>query len=145
MSKNYSTYNGAKLEYCATQSGTYTRIKGLKGIPEIGGEPNWVDTTDLDNEEYETAMAGLKPAQKYNFEFNMEDPSSEANIKLASDLEDAGTSVYWKLTLKNGIIVAFKSVVRTSIKDGNSGDLVGFTMHLAPEEEPTVTIPTESV
>ena len=142
MAKNYHAANGSKLEYCATQSGSYTQIKGLRGIPEIGGEPNQIDTTDLDNTEYETAMNGLKPAQKYNFEMNMEDPSAEANIKLASDLEDAGTSVYWKLTLSNGIIVSFKSDVRTTINEANSGDLLGFTLHLAPEEEPVVTIPS---
>lgn len=145
MAKNYKAVNGSKLEYCATQSGTYTQIKGLRGIPEIGGEPNQIDTTDLDNTEFETAMNGLKPAQRYNFEFNMEDPAAEANINLASDLEDTGNSVYWKLTLSNGIEIAFKSAVKTTINDASSGDLIGFTMHLAPEGEPTVTIPTGSV
>ena len=142
MPKNYKAANGSKIEYCATQEGNYTQIKGLKGIPEIGGEPNQIDTTDLDNTEFETAMNGLKPAQRYNLEFNMEDPAAEANIKLASDLEDSGNTVYWKLTLSNGIVVAFKSAVKTTINEASSGDLIGFTMHLAPEEEPTVTIPT---
>lgn len=140
--KAYKAYNGAKLEYCATESGNYTQIKGLKTTPDIGGEPNTIDTTDLDNTEFETSMYGLKPAQAYNFEFNMEDPSANANIKLASDLEDTGNSVYWKYTLPNGIVVAFKSPVKTTIAGGSSGDLIGFTMHLAPEDEPTVTIPT---
>ena len=40
MAKNYHAANGSNLEYCATQSGSYTQIKGLRGIPEIGGEPN---------------------------------------------------------------------------------------------------------
>lgn len=142
MAKPYSIYNGATLEYCATQNGTYKKIKGLKTTPDIGGEPNMIDTTDLDNTEYETAMPGLKPAQNYNFEFNMENPSAEANIKLAYDLEQAGSSVYWKYTLSNGIIVTFKSAVKTTIGGGSSSDIQGFTMHLAPEDEVTVTIPS---
>ena len=140
--KAYHSYNGSKLEYSETEDGEFIQIKGLKTTPDIGGEPNSIDTTDLDNTEFETAMNGLKPAQKYQFEFNMEDPSAEANIKLASDLEDAGKAVYWKYTLSNGITVEFRSDVRTMIAGGSSGDLIGFTMYLSPIEEPTLTIPT---
>ncbi len=140
--KNYHTYNGSKLEYSTSESGTYTRIYGLRSIPDIGGEPNDISTTDLDNEVYETAMLGLKPVQKYNFEFNMQDPSAEANIKLASDLEDSNEFYYWKLTYSNGIVVSFQSKVKTTILGGGSQDLIGFQMHLAPKNEPVKTIPT---
>lgn len=139
---SYSAFNGSKLEYATTQAGTYTQIYGLKTAPDIGGTPNQIDTTDLDNTEYETAINGLKPAQQYEFEFNMEDPTATANIKVASDLEDEGTKAYWKYTLSNGIIVSFQSDVRTTINGGSSGDLLGFTMTLAPISEPVITIPT---
>lgn len=142
LEKNYHAYNGTKLEYCATENGSYARIYGLKTIPDIGGEPNKIDTTDLDNTEYETNMYGLKPAQAYTFEFNMQDPSSTANIKLASDLEDSGNNYYWKLTYSNGVVVSFQSKVKTTILGGSSNDLIGFQMHLAPKNEPTKTIPT---
>ena len=142
--KNYHAYNGSKLEYSSTENGTYTRIPGLRNLPDIGGEPNEISTTDLDNTQYETAMYGLKPVQKYTFEFNMQDPSAEANIKIASDLEDADTFYYWKLTYSNGIVVSFQSKVKTTILGGNSGDLIGFQMHLAPKNEPTKVIPTSA-
>ena len=142
---SYSAFNGSKLEYAETESGTYTQIYGLKTTPDIGGTPNQIDTTDLDNTEYETAINGLKPAQQYEFEFNMEDPTATANIKLASDLEDAGTKAYWKYTLANGIVVAFQSDVKTTINGGSSGDLIGFTMTLSPISEPSITIPTTSL
>ena len=142
---SYHAFNGSKLEYATTQSGTYTQIYGLKTTPDIGGTPNQIDTTDLDNTEYETAINGLKPAQQYEFEFNMEDPTANANIKLAVDLEEAGTKAYWKYTLSNGIVIAFQSDVKTTISGGSSGDLLGFTMTLSPIAEPTVTIPTTSV
>lgn len=139
--KNYTAYNGSKLEFCETEDGEFTRIRGIKTTPDIGGEPNQIDTTDLDNTEFETAINGLKPVQKYNFDFNMEDPSAEANIKLASDLEDAKKVVYWKYTLANGIVISFRSDVKTTILGGQSGDLIGFTMHLTPVDEPVRTIP----
>lgn len=142
---SYHAFNGSKLEYATTQAGTYTQIYGLKTAPDIGGTPNQIDTTDLDNTEFETAINGLKPAQQYEFEFNMEDPTANANIKLAYDLEQAKTKAYWKYTLSNGIVIAFQSDVRTTIAGGSSGDLLGFTMTLTPIGEPTVTIPTASV
>ena len=144
-SKAYSAYNGSKLEYCATEEGNYTQIKGLKTTPDIGGEPNSIDTTDLDNTVFETAMHGLKPAQNYAFEFNMEDPSADSNFKKASDLEDSGNVYYWKLTLSNGIVISFRSKVTTAIQGGEYGDLIGFSMTLAPIGEPVKTIPTTSI
>lgn len=139
--KNYHSYNGTKLEYAESEEGTYTRIPGLRDLPDIGGEPNTIDTTDLDNTEYETMMYGLKPAQGYNFSFNMQDPSATANIKLASDLEDTGNYYYWKLTYSNGLIIKFQSKVKTTILGGQTGDLIGFQMHLAPKNEVTKEIP----
>lgn len=140
--KAYKAYNGSTLAYSSTEDGEYTQIKGLKTTPDIGGEPNKIDTTDLDNTEFETAINGLKPQQNYTFEFNMEDPSAESNIKLASDLEDAKTIAYWKYTLSNGIVVSFRSDVKTMIAGGSSGDLIGFSMYLSPIDEPKITIPT---
>lgn len=142
---SYTAMNGAKLEYASSQTGSYTQIYGLKTIPDIGGTPNTIDTTDLDNTEYETNIMGLKPAQQYDFEFNLETPTATANIKIASDLEDTGNDYYFKLTYASGIIVSFKSKVKTTINGGSSGDLESFIMHLAPIGEPTRTIPTQSV
>lgn len=137
----YSAMNGSKLEYSATQSGTYKRITGLATTPDIGGTPNTIDTTSLDNEEFETAINGLKPVQQYDFEFNMEDPSAESNINLVSALEESKTKAFWKYTLKNGIVISFQSDVAITINGGSNGDLIGFTMTLTPIGEPEVTIP----
>lgn len=141
--KTYSAYNGSKLEYskAAGPDGPWTKINGIKQTPDIGGTPNKIDTTDLDNTKYETAINGLIPAQDYEFEFNMEDPTATANIKLVSDLEDSGEIVYWKYTLTNGITVTFRSDVRTTIQGGGSGDLIGFSISLSPIDEPERTIP----
>lgn len=142
--KTYSAYNGSKLEFSTTEEGTYTKINGLRETPDIGGTPNKIDTTDLDNTTYETAINGLMPAQEYEFAFNMEDPATEANIKLVSDLEDSKAIVYWKYTLTNGIVIQFRSDVRTTILGGGSGDLIGFSISLSPIDEIVKTIPVSA-
>ena len=143
--RNYHAYSQSKLEYCATENGAYTKLYGLRVIPDIGGEPDDIETTTLDNVKYKTAITGLQDIQKYTFEFNMEDPSSSANFKIASDLEDSGNVYYWKLTLSNGVIISFRSKVTTAIQGGEYGDLIGFSITLAPIGEPTKTIPTTSL
>lgn len=138
----YTAYNGSKLEYKESSGSSYTQIYGLRQTPDIGGTPNKIDTTDLDNTTFETAINGLQPAQEYDFEFNMEDPAATANIYLVSQMEDSGKVYEFKYTLSNEITVEFQSDVRTTILGGASGDLIGFTMHLSPIAEPVVTIPT---
>ena len=138
----YSALNGSKLEVASTAEGTYSQIYGLLTIPDIGGTPNKIDTTDLDNTKYETNILGLIPASEFDFEFNCEDPSNVANIKKVYDMAEADTDYYFKLTYSNGVVITFDSKVRITIQGGSSGDLQKFTMHLAPNSEPVITIPT---
>lgn len=70
----------------------------------------------------------------------MEDPTAEANFKLATDLEDAGTIAYWKYQLSNGVTVTFRSKVATMIRGGSYGDIIGFNMTLAPIDEPDIDL-----
>ena len=133
---------GTKVSYSTTEAGTYTKINGLRSVPDVGGTPNTIDTTNMDNVKYETQIQHLFPAQQYDFEFDLEDPALTSNIKVVSDLEDAGTICYWKVEYPSGITVTFKSDVRTTILGGEQGDLARFTMHLAPQTEPTRTVAT---
>ena len=139
---SYSSYNGSKLEF--KKDGNWVKVPGLLKIPAIGGEPNSISTTTLDNTKYETEQYGLMPAVKLPYDFNMEDPSVTANIKLASDLEDAKTINEWKITYSNGITVEYRSKTVTSIKEGQNGELIGFSMYHNPISEPKRTIPDVS-
>ena len=143
--RNYHAYSQTTLEYASSSTGSYTRIYGLRVVPDIGGEPDDIETTTLDNQKYKTAILGLQDIQKYTFEFNMEDPTAESNYKKASDLEDSGNVYYWKLTLSNGLVISFRSKVTTAIQGGEYGDLIGFSMTLAPIGEPEKTFPTASL
>lgn len=132
---NYSTYNGTKLSYSEVGKETYKQIKGLLNVPDIGSEPKEIDTTSLDNTEYETAKYGLKKAVKLALEFNLEDPTAEANIKVAHDLAKSKKIYDFKIELPNGITHKFQSKVIISFKGGKSDELQKFEMFLTPTEE----------
>lgn len=136
----YHSYSGTKLSYSATESGTYTQIYGITTSPDIGSEPETIETTTMDNLKFKTAIKGLQEVQSYTFEFNMEDPNVEANFKKATDLEDSKEIVYWKYELSNGVTVSFRSDVSTMIRGGSYGDIIGFNMTLSPIDEPEIDL-----
>ena len=142
--KSFSTSIGSKLEY-GTAKGTYNkRLYGSLSIPEIGGEPNEIDTTTLDNEEYETVQYGLKPAVKLPIEFNMEDPNTEANIYLVHQMAESKQTYYFKITRGNGITHEFASKVKYGFSEVGTNEIDKFTLYLAPIEEIETTIPAET-
>lgn len=140
--RNYHIGNGTKLGYASTSTGTRTYINGITTIPEVGGSPDEVETDSLDNINYHTSIDGLMPAVKLELELNMEDPSSDANIKQVYDLAESKNTYYWFIEYSNGITVSFRSKVRYSIDETTSGELLKFKMYLSAIGEPTTTIPT---
>lgn len=136
----YNILNGTKVQYSETEAGTYTDLIGVKTLPDFGSTPNKVDTTTLDNTVYETNINGLIPALDLTYELNLEAPSATANIKKVYDMAESDTAYFWKVTLKSGIVIAYKSKVKYGIKGGSSEDLETFEMYHAPEEGITVTV-----
>lgn len=138
----YQILNGAKVEYSATQAGSYTQIMGIKTLPDFGSTPNKVDTTTLDNTKYQTSINGLIPALDLTYELNLEEAQASANIYKVHTLATSGTSYYWKVTMPSGVTIAYQSKVAYAIKGGSSEDLETFEMYHAPEGEITITVPS---
>lgn len=141
----YTLGHGTKIEYSATENGTYKQLYAATSIPEIGGAPDRVSTDSLDNEKYHTAIDGLMPEVALDIPFNLDASSAQANLKEVKDMEDAGTEYFFKITYTSGVIVSFKSKVRYSLGAANPNELETFTMHLSPVGEPVITVPTTSL
>lgn len=137
--------HGTKIEYSATENGTYKQLYAATSIPEIGGTPDRVSTDSLDNEKFHTAIDGLMPEVALDIPFNLDAQSSQANLKEVYDMEQAGTEYYFKITYTSGVVVSFRSVVKYSLGAANPNELETFTMHLSPVGEPVITVPTTSL
>jgi len=137
--------HGTKLEYSATENGSYTQLYGPKSIPEIGGTPDRVSTDTLDNEKFHTAIDGLMPEVALDIPFNLDVESAQANMKAVYDMEATGNEYWFKITYTSGVIVSFKSKVKYSIGAANPNEIQEFTMHLSPVGEPTITVPSTSL
>ena len=141
----YTLGHGTKIEYSATENGSYKQLYAATSIPEIGGAPDRVSTDSLDNEKYHTAIDGLMPEVALDIPFNLDAQSAQANLKEVKDMEDAGTEYFFKITYTSGVVVSFKSKVRYSLGAANPNELETFTMHLSPVGEPVITVPTTSL
>ena len=152
MSETLAKYNisaGSKLSYGALGAqgalpSSWTDLVGCTQIPEIGGAPDTVESTTLDNLVYRTYIKGLQDLGSLDFPFNLEQPAATANINVIAGL-DKNTVYGWKITYASGITVAFKSKPSYSFNQVGINEIESFTLHLIPEEEPTITVPTASI
>ena len=141
----FTAGHGTKLEYSTTENGSYKQLYAAKEIPEIGGTPEKIDSTTLDNTDYRTSIIGLMPEVSLDIPFNLDAESAQANLKEVKDMKDAGTEYWFKITYTSGLIVKFKSIVKFSIGAASPDAIQEFTLHLAPVGEPEITVPSASL
>lgn len=136
---------GTKLEY-STDGTTYTRLYGLASTPDFGGEPNTIDSTTLDNTEYETNVLGLQPSNVLAYEFNMmalvSENSGMHNLTLLQSLVTNKTVVYWKLTKASGVTFTYQAIAKIQYNSDEQSAIEKFTIFHSLKSRITVTIPT---
>jgi hypothetical protein len=135
---------GTKLEYSTNDGTTWTRVYGLASTPDIGGQPNMIDTTTLDNTVAETSTVGLQPAAEVSYEFNVQDLveyAANANIRQIKTLADNKTKAKWRLTKASGITIEYEAVPSISYSADESGGLEKFVMYHDLKSDMTITIP----
>lgn len=141
---------GTKLEF-SEDGAAYTRVYGLASTPDLGGEPNTIDSTVLDNTEYETAVMGLQPAIQLSYEFNvmnLKDPNVEANLRQLykyvdpDDKDNYRKVLYWRLTKASGITIEYTAVPRISYSGDEQGNVERFSMYHELKSAAKVSLPT---
>lgn len=113
--------NGAKLSYKTTESGTYTDLVGMTECPDVGGDPNKVDHSAVDDE-YKQYELGQKDPGDIIFKFRYRSDAEKAQYTAVRALEAAGTSCFWKFTLFDGMTVEFEGTVATKLLTAGGPD-----------------------
>lgn len=137
---------GTKLEYSTDNGTTWVRVYGLASTPDFGGEPNMIDSTTLDNTEYETAVLGLQPSNVLSYEFNMMALVAENrgihNLTLLKALVDAKTLVKWKLTKASGTTFQYDAIAKIQYNADEQSAIEKFTIFHSLKSRITVTVPS---
>ena len=141
---------GTKLEVKTSSEGNYVRLYGLASTPDFGGEPNTIDSTTLDNTEYETNVLGLQPSNVLSYEFNMmalikqtdkEGNEVQHNLTYIKNIVDNKTNAHWKLTKASGVTFEYDAIAKLQFNADEQSAIEKFTMFHSLKSRITVTVP----
>lgn len=71
MTMGYATTTaGTTLKSALTQDGPFEKLLDIKSFPDMGSEPDKIDTTDLSDLNFKTEILGLQETPDLTFEAN---------------------------------------------------------------------------
>lgn len=139
---------GARLEFTTVAEPTdddWTRVYGLASTPDFGGEPNTIDSTTLDNTEYETNVLGLQPSNVLSYEINMmaliQENKGIHNLTLIQALVDAKKPVKWRLIKGSKVKFEYTAIPKIQYNADEQSAIEKFTMFHSLKSKINVTIP----
>lgn len=132
--------NGIKLSY-KTGSGTYTELKGLKEVPEMGSDPEKVENTTLADEvkQYEY---GIGDPGDMSFKFKYENNSENSSYRILRNLSDDKTVADFKLDYPDTTSFTWKAQVNVKVSGGGVNAPIEFDCGMALQSKITVVDPT---
>ena len=136
---------GTKLQYAESASGTFKTLYGLKTTPDMGGDPEKVDVTNL-NDNVRRYIKGVKDLGDLDFGFyyNSDDENpnvSESDVATSYStlraLDKAGTKVYFKLIYPDGTGYSWNGTVSVKRVAAEVNQAISFTLRVMCESDLT--------
>lgn len=114
--------NGITLGYKKTgQSGSYTILKTLKTVPDLGSDPELVENSPIDCNTLQYDL-GVGDAGDMEYTFKYEDNKSNSETRKILEMCDAGKDVDWEETLPDGTKFQFTGKPAAKISGGKLND-----------------------
>lgn len=125
--------NGITLSY-GTAKGTYTKLAGLKEVPEFGIEPEKVENTTLEDKvkKYEF---GIGDAGELEYKFAYKNDGASAPYRLLRTAADNKTKLFFKQAYPDGTEVQFEGQVSVKLGGGGVNSVIEFTLKIALQSE----------
>lgn len=125
--------NGITLAY-GTDKGTYTKLAGLKEVPEFGIEPEKVENTTLEDKvkKYEF---GIGDAGELEYKFSYKNDSVTAPYRILRNAADNKTKLFFEQTYPDNTKVHFEGQVSVKLGGGGVNSVIEFTLKIALQSE----------
>lgn len=125
--------NGITLAY-GTAKGTYTKLAGLKEVPEFGIEPEKVENTTLEDKvkKYEF---GIGDAGELEYKFSYNNSSAEAPYRVLRNAADNKTKLFFEQTYPDNTKVHFEGQVSVKLGGGGVNAVIEFTLKIALQSD----------
>lgn len=132
---------GVTLSYKNGSETTYTKIDNMQSFPALGGTPEKVDVTTLEdgNRKY---IQGVKEYEELAFVFLYDNSSATSNYRVVRGLEEAGGVIDWEVSFPDNTKFHFSGEVATSINEGEVNGAITFNVNITLNSDIDVTNPT---
>lgn len=136
--------NGATLGYKkkSESAGSFTVLKGLKEIPEMGVDPEKVENTTLEDSTKQYEM-GIGDPGDITYKFKYENNAATSPYRVLRGLEKTGEVVSFQETLKDGTKTEFDGQVSVKRTGGGVNGVIEFDLNIALQSALTITDPAE--
>lgn len=121
-------------------NGTFERIDYLMEVPELGGEPEQVETTTL-QDGTRRYIPGIKDPGDLEFNFLYDNETEGSNFRIAQGLAEAGNPVDFKVVFPDGTEWAFTGIPNVRINAAGVNEALTFTLSIMLQSEFEITHP----
>ncbi|MGN0595777.1 MAG: phage tail tube protein [Ruminiclostridium sp.] len=134
---------GTKLAYATAKAGSFTVLYGLQSTPDMGGDPEKVDVTNL-NDGVRRYIKGVKEYGDLDFTFYYNDDKENPNVgesEVAASystlraFDKAGTDVWFKLTYPDGTGFLWNGSVSVKRSAAEVNGALKFTLRTTPKTD----------
>ena len=136
--------NGATLEYKEKgASGDYTKLLGLKEIPEVGMEAEKVENTCLEDKVKKYEM-GIGDSGDMTYKFKYDNTTKDSPYRKMRAAQEAGKVLSFKETLKDGTTTEYDAQVSVKRTGGGVNGVIEFNLTMALQSDLTITDPADA-
>lgn len=125
--------NGITLSYSETK-GSYTKLAGLKEVPEFGIEPEKVENTTLEDKvkKYEF---GIGDAGELEYKFAYDNTTTTSPYRVLRKAADDKKKLFFEQAYPDGTKVNFEGQVSVKLGGGGVNSVIEFTLKIALQSE----------
>ena len=125
--------NGITLSYSETK-GSYTKLAGLKEVPEFGIEPEKVENTTLEDKvkKYEF---GIGDAGELEYKFAYDNTTTTSPYRVLRKAAEDKEKLCFEQTYPDNTKVTFEGQVSVKLGGGGVNSVIEFTLKIALQSE----------
>ena len=125
--------NGITLSY-GTAKGTYTKLEGLKEVPEFGIEPEKVENTTLADKvkKYEF---GIGDAGELEYKFAYDNSSATSSYRVLRKAAENKEKLFFEQKYPDNTKVQFEGQVSVKLGGGGVNSVIEFILKIALQSE----------
>ena len=135
--KAYSTI-GTVLKTATSSSGSFTQLCKIKSFPDLGGAPENIETTDL-QDTYQTFVQGVQSMDSLEFTANY-NPTDYAAVTNA--IPAAGSELYYKIEFGTAGSMTWSGTHAVRISGGDVNSVIEMVITVTPSSGFTYAAPS---